>query len=451
VILAAGSGTRMRSELPKPLHAVAGLPMIDHVIKTATELGSHDITVVVSAQVDRLLADRDRNPRFRVIVQDPPRGTGDAVRLALARPGGAAITLVLYADHPLVTSSELIRLIETARCQSALVALLTTKVDVAAGYGRIARNEAGMPVAVVEMVDDEPESRAGSTEINSGIMALDTSWARSALERLRLHPLKGEYFLTDLIGLAVSSVEERDRWPVASINGPREILAGINDRIQLDEADRLMRNRIRKELQDQGVTLVGSETIFIDAGVVIEPDTTILPFTVIGSGTRIGRASVIGPSATIKASRIGSGVKIESSTIEDSIVFDGADVGPYAHVRNGSKVGQSVHVGNFAELKNATLGEGVRVGHFSYLGDASVGSNSNIGAGTVTCNFDGVDKHRTEIGSDAFIGSDSMLIAPIKIGDGARTGAGAVVTKDVAAGDTVVGMPARSIRIRRAE
>jgi bifunctional UDP-N-acetylglucosamine pyrophosphorylase/glucosamine-1-phosphate N-acetyltransferase len=319
---------------------------------------------------------------------------------------------------------------------------MSCTVDDAAGYGRIQRDDAGRIRSIVEKIEDDPALRTGPTEINSGFMALDRAWAAEALRHLPPNARKNEYFLTDLV--AVASVENPDS--VTSVEGPHNVLVGINDRVELAVADTHLRARKRRQLMRDGVTLVAPRSNLIDLDVEVGQDTTIGPGCVLESGTRIGAGCRIGPHAVLRASIIGDRVRIESSTVEHSSIDADSDVGPYSHLRHGTQIGTGVHIGNFAELKSATISEGVRIGHFSYIGDASLGAEVNIGAGTVTCNFDGVAKHRTEIGAGAFIGSDTLLVAPVTIGEGARTGAGAVVNRDVATGATVVGMPARQIR-----
>lgn len=442
VILAAGAGTRMKSSLPKPLHAVAGRPMLAHVIDIARQLNPRDIVVVASQSILSRTLSEEWSAGVLLAEQHPPRGTGDAVRVALSAGVVGDTVLVLYADHPLVTPAVLVPLVDQVTLERKHLAVLTCIVEDAAGYGRIQRDEAGRLQSIVEKVDDETSLRARTTEINSGVMALDRAWAVGALADLAPNPRKNEYFLTDLVEIAY----REDPNSTGSAFGSTDILVGVNDRAELAVADHLLMERKRAELIESGVTLIAPATNVIDLDVVIEADTTVGPHCVIESGTRIGAGCRIGPHAVIRNSVVGERVRIESSTIEDTSIGADADVGPYSHLRGGTEIGPRVHIGNFAELKNARVAEDVRIGHFSYVGDASLGANVNIGAGVVTCNFDGVAKHRTEIGADAFIGSDSMLIAPLTIGDGARTGAGAVVTKDVAPGATVVGMPARQIK-----
>jgi bifunctional UDP-N-acetylglucosamine pyrophosphorylase/glucosamine-1-phosphate N-acetyltransferase len=421
--------------------------MLAHVVATARALDPVDIIIVGSPDIARHLDGVSWGADTRLAIQDPPRGTADAVRIALNAGASGDRVLVLYADHPLVTAEALRELLSEFHPPHQKLAVMTCFVDDAAGYGRVQRDERNQVQAIIEKIDDDPSLRAGKTEINSGVMALDTTWARTALETLPPNPRKNEYFLTDLVAAAYASDSASIGW----YSGPTDVLIGINDRVELAVADEYLRNRKRHALMQAGVTLIAPASNLIDDDVQIEPDTTIGPNCIIESGTRIGSGSHIGPNAVLRASQVGNRVRIESSTIEHSSIDDDSDVGPYSHIRGGSEIGPHVHIGNFAELKNAQVAAGVRIGHFSYIGDAGLGSNVNIGAGTVTCNFDGHDKHHTEIGAGAFIGSDSMLIAPVTIGAGARTGAGAVVTKDVPPGATVVGMPARRTSSRTSE
>lgn len=444
VVLAAGRGARMRSALPKPLHPVAGLPMVAHVLRAGAAADPVVAVLVVGKDFPDLAARLDAPMPIASVVQDPPRGTGDAVRCALDAVGDADRIVVLYADHPLLTGETVVRMVEGGRTSGARATVLTVLLPDAAGYGRVDRDDRGRPVRIVERNDDAPERRAGPTEINSGMMVLDAAWARSALARLEPSPVTGEYYLTDLVALAVvDGPGPEGGWPVATVAGEPEATLGINDRAELAAADAVARARVRRRLMLSGVTLVGPETIFVDEGVEVGPDTTILPGSCLRGGTVVGAGCEIGPHATVVRSRLGDGVVVQASTVEDAIVESGSDVGPYAHLRGGTEVGPGVHVGNFAELKNARLGAGVKVGHFSYLGDVSVGAETNIGAGTVTANFDGERKHRTEIGARVFVGSDTVFRAPVRVGDGARTGAGSVVTRDVPADALAVGVPAR--------
>jgi len=440
VILAAGAGVRMKSALPKPLHPVAGRPMLEHVLAVARSLDPVDITVVGSPQIIEAVTVSSWGNGIGGTIQDPPRGTGDAVRAALAAGVAGDVVLVLYADHPLVTTNMVGDAVAAFDPSQHRIAVLTCVLDDAAGYGRIVREEERVR-AIVEQGDDEPNRRAGRTEINSGVMLLNRAWAADALRRLPINARKNEYFLTDLVAMADSETPGS----VIGVEGPPEVLVGVNDRRELAVADRALRERKRWELMRDGVTLIEPETNVIDLDVEIGPDTTVGPGCMLESGTRIGSNCVIGPNAIIRASRLGDRVRVESSTVESSIVGSDSDVGPYAHIRAKTKIGAGVHIGNFAELKHALIGDETRIGHFSYVGDATLGADVNIGAGSITCNFDGTSKHRTTIGDGAFIGSDTLLIAPVEVGAAARTGAGAVVSRNVAEGATVVGMPAREV------
>lgn len=447
VILAAGAGTRMKSDLPKPLHPVAGLPMIEHVIGASRPLDPSQIVVVASPELVAAWQPSETAPPISIVLQDPPLGTGHAVLTACQYIEGANWIVVLYADHPLVTGDVLLRLVQEARSSRSLVTLLTCELGDARSYGRIDRDDQGHIHAIVEEGDDDPAARQGPVEINSGMMVIDGQWGVDALRRIPKNERKQEFFLTDIVALA-NAESQGERGRVTSVLGDLDLLLGVNNRVELAAADGLLRNRIRTDLMEAGVTLVGPETIFIDADVTIGRDSTILPHTQIGAGTRIGERCTIGPGSVVERASIGNDVRVTASFVRDSAINGPSDVGPFSHIRNGSVIDNQVHIGNFAEVKATHIHPGVRVGHFSYLGDASIGHDTNIGAGTVTCNYDGVAKHRTEIGADAFIGSDTMLVAPISVGDGAVTGAGSVVTKDVAPGAKVVGVPARAVRAR---
>jgi bifunctional UDP-N-acetylglucosamine pyrophosphorylase/glucosamine-1-phosphate N-acetyltransferase len=283
------------------------------------------------------------------------------------------------------------------------------------------------------------------------MMALDVRWARAALCRLQPSAQTGELYLTELVAMAAREAKPGEPWPVAAIEGEPDDALGVNDRLDLARAESRAWERKRERLMRAGVTMRLPETITIDEDVAIEVDTVILPHSQLHGTTIVGAGCVIGPGAVISNSRLGEGVVVRSSTVEDCEIAEGTDVGPYAHLRGGSQIGPRVHIGNFAELKNAHLASNVKVGHFSYIGDAAIGADTNVGAGTVTANFDGASKHRTEIGARAFIGSDTILRAPVRIGDDARTGAGSVVTRDVPDGATVVGVPARVIRMAATE
>ncbi|MBX3071825.1 MAG: bifunctional UDP-N-acetylglucosamine diphosphorylase/glucosamine-1-phosphate N-acetyltransferase GlmU [Thermomicrobiales bacterium] len=430
----------MKSDLPKPLHPVAGLPMLAHVLDIAESLTPDEIVVVASPDLLQRDESEVLRSRARFVVQDPPRGTGDAVLQALSTLAPSGKALIVYADHPLVAPGDLRTLIDAA--EAARVGLLTCVVDDAAGYGRIERDDNGVPVAIIEKVADDPARRAGRTEINSGVQLLDVAWATETLRILPPNPIKNEVFLTDLVAVAYES----DARSVVAVEGSPETLLGVNDRAELAVVDMVLRRRIAVDLMRAGVSILGPETVFIDAGVDVGAGTVIRPNSLLTAGTKIGRECVIGPFATIEGSTVGDRSVVEASFVRSSTIGSDCHVGPWSNLRNDVLLDDHVHVGNFVELKASHLHSGVRAGHVSYLGDASIGEETNIGAGTITCNFDGTEKHRTTIGARAFIGSDTMLVAPLTVGDDAATGAGSVVTKDVNPGATVVGIPARQIR-----
>jgi bifunctional UDP-N-acetylglucosamine pyrophosphorylase/glucosamine-1-phosphate N-acetyltransferase len=445
VVLAAGTGTRMCSLIPKPLHTVAGIPMVARVLRAGNGARPDARVLVVGRQVPDLARRLDPPDDILTLVQDPPRGTADAVKRALSALPEVDRLVVLYCDHPLLEPATVVKLLAGLRASGARVAILTAIVEDPAGYGRIVRDADGRPVGIAERRDDDAGMRIGPTEINAGLMALDAHWARGALDQVHPSGATGELYLTDLVSIAVAAADCHQPWPVTAVAGELDDALGVNDRADLSRAETRAWQRKRQRLMQEGVTMRLPETIIIDEDVRVGGDTVILPHSQLSGATVVGSGCVIGPSAVIVGSRIGDRVIVRSSTVEDSEIADDADVGPYSHVRAGSEIGPRAHVGNFAEIKNALLASGVKVGHFSYIGDAAIGEETNIGAGTVTANFDGTRKHQTDIGARAFIGSDTILRAPISIGDDARTGAGSVVTKDVPNGATVVGVPARLI------
>jgi bifunctional UDP-N-acetylglucosamine pyrophosphorylase/glucosamine-1-phosphate N-acetyltransferase len=357
----------------------------------------------------------------------------------------------LLGDSPLLTGDTVRQLYDGAKSSGSRITVLTCILADANGYGRIHRNAEGNVTGIVEARNDCPENRRGDTEINSGIMVLDADWARDALARLEANAGTGEYMLTDILDLAIADADPSEPWPISTVVGHADVALGINDRVQQGEADRLIRERVRRSLQSSGVTIIGPETVFIDETVRVGKDTTILPFSVITGDTVIGSCCEIGPHAVLENAVIGDRVTLRSSTVTDSSIDHDARIGPYAHLRDNTRIGPHAHIGTSTELKNSQVGERSNVGHFGYLGDTTLGPNSNIGAGTVTANYDGTNKHPTSIGSNVFIGSDTVMVAPVVIGDGAKSGAGAVITRDVPAGITVVGVPAMPLTKSRGD
>jgi bifunctional UDP-N-acetylglucosamine pyrophosphorylase/glucosamine-1-phosphate N-acetyltransferase len=442
IVLAAGQGTRMRSRVPKVLHPLAGRPMIEHVLTSLAAAGIEHPVVVIGFGADQLEAALDG--RVPTVRQEPQLGTADAVRRGLERvPPEARHVLVTMGDVPLLPAELFQRLLREQAEGDATIALLSASVDDPQGYGRLVRQPDGSARAIVEESDADEAIRAGN-EVNVGTYCFDAAWLRANIGSVPASA-SGEYYLTDLVEVAATGGRR-----VAVQTVPRaELATGINDRAQLAAADRLLRARIADEHMGNGVTIVDPATTFIDAGVEIGQDARIEPWTVLLGSTVIAQDAIIGPRSEIRDSRIGPRTRVWASVVEESNVAEDVQIGPFSHVRPACQIGPRCRIGNYAELKNTSLGAGTQQHHFSYLGDADVGEEVNIGAGTITANFDGQRKQRTVIGDGAFIGVDTMLRAPVTIGAGARTGAGAVVTRDVAPGKTVVGMPARPIEARR--
>ena len=450
-ILAAGHGTRMKSATPKHLHMVAGVPIVERVIRAGLAIEPDQIVAVVSPELADLPSQLGMDGRFETVVQDNPDGTAGAVRCALVHLEPATWLVSLLGDSPLLTGDMVRELIDGAQKSRSRVTILTCELPDAESYGRIVRDEHGNACRIVELKNDTPDQRSSPCEINSGIMVLDAEWAKEALSKVRLSAQAGEYLLTDILDVAIAEMDDGDPWPISTVTADPDVALGINDRVQQGQAEAVIRRRVRERLQRQGVTIIGAETVFIDETVEIGRDSVIQPFSVLTGATRIGTGCQIGPHAVLQNATIADGAAVCSSTVSDSTIGEGSDVGPYAHIRGQTEVGPDVHVGTSAEIKNSRIGKGSRIGHFSYLGDATVGEHVNIGAGAITANYDGTHKHPTMIGDNVFIGSDSVLIAPVTVGEGAKTGAGAVVNRDVPANTTVVGMPARSIARRNGE
>jgi bifunctional UDP-N-acetylglucosamine pyrophosphorylase/glucosamine-1-phosphate N-acetyltransferase len=436
VILAAGQGTRMKSDLPKVLHPVAGEPMVAHAVEAALEVSEVKPVLVVGVGADQVRATLGQ--RVRYVTQRQQLGTGHAVLQAKSLLDGQSdLVLVTYADMPLLRSETLKRLVEHQRQSGATITMLTVVQDDARGFGRVLRDAAGAVMAVVEEADATPEQLA-IRELNTGTYCFDASWLWSRLDQIPLSA-KGEYYLTDLLGMAVA---EGGKVETLTAHDPSEVL-GVNTRVHLAEVEAAMRRRINEKWMLNGVTIVDPATTYVEAGVTLGVDTVVYPNTYIEGETHIGAECRIGPNTIIRDSTLGDRCVVFASVLEGSTLEDEVDVGPFGHLRKGAHLATGVHMGNFGEVKNSYLGPGAKMGHFSYLGDATVGAGANIGAGTITCNYDGKRKHRTEIEEGAFIGSDTMLVAPVRVGKGAITGAGAVVTRDVPPGSVAYGVPAR--------
>jgi bifunctional UDP-N-acetylglucosamine pyrophosphorylase/glucosamine-1-phosphate N-acetyltransferase len=438
VVLAAGEGIRMRSQLPKVLHPLAGRPMLEHVLAALSAAGIDEQVVVTGHDAEKVEAALDG--RVTTARQQPQKGTADAVRVGLERVSPTAGQVVVaMGDAPLVPANLFEELLHAQASGDACIALLSANAVDPTGYGRIVRGADDSVQAIVEDVDADPSTRE-LNEVNAGAYCFDAGWLRSNIGTVPASS-SGEHYLTDLVAMAVAAGRR-----VVVVRAPRaELAMGINDRSGLAAVERLMRAEIAERHMRNGVTIVDPASTFIDVGVEIGQDARIEPWTVLAGATVIGPEAVIGPQAQVLDSRLGARTTVWASVVESSTVAEDVKIGPYSHVRPGCEIGPRCRIGNFAELKMARVGAGTQVHHFSYLGDAELGEGVNIGAGTITANFDGSVKHRTTIGDGAFIGVDTMLRAPVTIGPRARTGAGAVVTRDVPADETVVGMPARRI------
>ena len=440
VLLAAGQGTRMKSSLPKVLHPLCGKPMVWHVLEALKSAATEKPVVVVghgSEEVTGYVGDS-----ALTVLQEPQLGTGHAAMQAEdVLKGKTDYVIVTYADMPLLRGETFKRLVETQRLNPGPFSLLTVVADDPRGFGRVVRKEDGTVEAIVEEYVATLEQQQ-IKELNVGAYCFKADWLWEALHRIPKNPKKGEYYLTDIVEIAV-----KDNVPVQAVVHDDFIeTIGINTRVHLSEAEAALRQRINREHMLNGVSMRDPVSTYIDAGIKIGRDTTILPNTYIHGKTEIGEGNVIGPNTIIRNTRVGNRCTILASVLEGAVLEDDVDMGPFARLRKGAHLKSHVHMGNFGEVKDSTLGEGVKMGHFSYIGNATIGANTNIGAGTITANYDGEKKHPTTIGEDVFIGSDTMLVAPLKLGDGARTGAGAVVTKNVPEDTLVVGMPARAIR-----
>jgi bifunctional UDP-N-acetylglucosamine pyrophosphorylase/glucosamine-1-phosphate N-acetyltransferase len=442
VILAAGQGTRLKSSLPKVLHRLAGQPLIEHALAAVQGVVT-DVppVLVVGHGADEVRAALGEG--FTYVLQADQLGTGHAVRQAApALKGLCDHVLVTYGDMPLLRVETLRALAHTQALNSGPLTLLTAVSERLRDFGRVVRDGFGNVRAIVEEAQATQEEQR-ITEVNAGAYCFRADWLWEALPRLPLSP-KGEYYLTDIVALAVT-----EGGNVAMVTTDDEAEAiGINTRAQLAEAEAVLRRRINEKWMLAGVSLVDPATTYIEAAVQLSPDTTIFPNTHLQGRSMIGAHCLIGPNTILRDTVVGDGCQVECSVLEGASLADEVEVGPFAHLRPGARLERGVHMGNFGEVKNATLGPGAKMGHFSYIGDATVGANVNIGAGTITCNYDGLakKKHRTVIEDGAFTGSDTLLVAPVKLGQNAMTGAGAVVTKDIPADSLAVGMPARVIR-----
>ena len=407
LVLAAGKGSRLKSAKPKVLHEVANKPMIRHVLDVATTLAPERLIVVVAPGMDEVAK---AAPEAEIAVQATQRGTGDAVAAARKQLNNfAGDVLVLYGDTPLVTPATLSRLRAERWRQKAAVAVIGMRPEEPGPYGRLILGADGSLEAIVETRDaTDAQRRIGLC--NSGVMAIDGKELFPLIDAITTSNSQAEYYLTDIVAIA-----RRRGLACAAIEAEAEELMGVNSRAELALAEAAMQRRLRAAAMEAGVTFTAPETVFMSADTRIGRDSVVGPFVVFGPGVSVGEAVAIPAFCHLLGAKIG----------------DHASIGPFARLRPGAALGNHVHIGNFVEVKNARLADGVKANHLSYLGDASIGAKSNIGAGTITCNYDGIDKHRTEIGENVFIGTNTSLVAPVKVGDGAIVAAGSVITEDV--------------------
>ncbi|MDX6748735.1 bifunctional UDP-N-acetylglucosamine diphosphorylase/glucosamine-1-phosphate N-acetyltransferase GlmU [Geminicoccaceae bacterium 1502E] len=428
VVLAAGKGTRMKNGLAKVLHPLAARPLIAHVLGVAGELGAGRLVVVLGPNMEEVRSEVERcAPDARFAIQDPPLGTGHALQAALDELPARGTVLVLYGDTPLITAPTLSALVERRRESGAAVSVLGMAPPDPGGYGRLRFEGEELAELVEERHADEHLKRAALC--NSGVMAFDAARLRELLEALPLRRDKNEYYLTDAVALA------RQRgWSCRAAEGPWQEGLGINSQGQLAAAEAIFQQRRRHALLEAGVVMRAPETVHLAADTVIEPGAFIEPYVVFGPGVRVEAGAVVH----------------SFSHLEEASLAAGANVGPFARLRPGSRLEEGAKVGNFVELKNATLEAGAKVNHLSYVGDASVGRRANVGAGTITCNYDGFGKHRTDIGEGAFIGSNSALVAPVRVGRGAIVGAGSTIVHNVPDDAVAIARTAQAIKEGRA-
>ncbi|MFJ6908105.1 bifunctional UDP-N-acetylglucosamine diphosphorylase/glucosamine-1-phosphate N-acetyltransferase GlmU [Streptomyces griseoluteus] len=437
VVLAAGEGTRMKSATPKVLHQICGRSLVGHVLAASRELDPAELVVVVGharEQVAAHLAEID--PEVRTAVQEQQNGTGHAVRMALEELGGPVdgTVVVVCGDTPLLTADTLAALTGTHQADGNAVTVLTAEVPDATGYGRIVRDGAsGAVTAIVEHKDATDEQRA-IAEINSGVFAFDGRLLADALKQVRTDNSQGEEYLTDVLGILRAAGHRVG----ASVAGDHREIAGINNRVQLSEARRTLNDRLLTAAMLDGVTVVDPATTWVDVTVGFGRDAVVHPGTQLTGATRVEEGAEVGPNSRLNDTVVGAGARVDNTVADGAVVGEGATVGPYAYLRPGTRLGVRSKVGTYVETKNASIGEGTKVPHLSYVGDATIGDFTNIGAASVFVNYDGESKHHTTVGSHCKTGSDNMFVAPVTVGDGAYTGAGSVITKDVPPGALAV-------------
>ncbi|MFE7647074.1 bifunctional UDP-N-acetylglucosamine diphosphorylase/glucosamine-1-phosphate N-acetyltransferase GlmU [Streptomyces phaeoluteigriseus] len=437
VVLAAGEGTRMKSAIPKVLHDICGRSLVGHVLAASRELDPEHLVVVVGHAREKVTAHlAEVDPAVRTAVQEEQNGTGHAVRMGLEQLGGVVdgTVVVVCGDTPLLTGATLARLAATHQAEGNAVTVLTAEVPDATGYGRIVRDEVSGAVTGIVEHKDASEAQRAVREINSGVFAFDGQLLSEALKQVRTDNSQGEEYLTDVLGI----LREAGHRVGASVAGDHREIAGINNRVQLAQARRILNDRLLTAAMLAGVTVVDPATTWIDVAVTFEQDSVVLPGTQLLGGTHLGEGAVVGPNSRLKDTTVGAGARVDNTVSDGAEVGPQATVGPYAYLRPGTRLGVRSKVGTYVETKNAVIGEGTKVPHLSYVGDATIGEYTNIGAASVFVNYDGEHKHHTTVGSHCKTGSDNMFVAPVTIGDGAYTAAGSVITKDVPPGSLAV-------------
>ncbi|MFE3448382.1 bifunctional UDP-N-acetylglucosamine diphosphorylase/glucosamine-1-phosphate N-acetyltransferase GlmU [Nonomuraea sp. NPDC059194] len=431
IVLAAGEGTRMKSQTPKVLHELCGRALVDHMLAAARELDPERLIVVIGHARERVgghLA--QTSPDAWAVVQREQRGTGHAVRTVLEEVGTIAGTvLVTYGDTPLLRAETLGRLLEAHAADGNAVTVLTAEVSDPAGYGRIIRDGTGAVLEIVEEKDANPEQRA-IKEMNSGVYAFDGLLLADAVKRVSTDNAQGEEYLTDVLSI----LREEGHRVGAHIAADYVEVEGVNDRVQLAFARKVLNQRILESHMRAGVTVIDPASTFVDVQVTLEPDVVIHPGTQLCGSTAVGTGARIGPASTLTDTTVGAGAVVRNAVCESAVIGPGASVGPYAYLRPGAELGEQAKVGTYVEVKNSTVGARSKVPHLTYVGDATIGEDVNIGASAIFVNYDGVDKHHTTIGDGVFVGCDTMLVAPVTVGDGAYTAAGSVITDAVPPG-----------------
>lgn len=428
VILAAGKGTRMKSGLPKVMHKICGQPMVSYILKAAKGAGIERIIMVVGYQGEPVA--QAFQAEAEIVYQEPQLGTAHAL---LQTEGVLAdfcgYLLVMSGDTPLISAPTLRDFLREHRRSGSVATILTASLEDPAGYGRIVRDSSGKVVKIIEQKEATAEEHL-IKEVNTGIYCFSLPGLFANLHQIKADNAQKEYYLTDLIALYV-----KNNQPVATFQAVRPVeILGVNDRRQLAEAESCLRRRKTDELMLSGVTVIDPGSTFIEQEVIVGQDSVIYPFTFLEGNCLIGQNCAIGPGAYLKNVRVGENVAIINSVIVESVLEDGCNIGPFAYIRPGSHLKRKVKIGNFVELKKTLVGENSKVPHLSYLGDTTVGTDVNVGAGTITCNYDGIRKWPTQIGDGAFIGSNTNLVAPVEVGEGAVIGAGSTITKDVPPG-----------------